>query len=260
MSCGALWVRVLLGTVFVIPAKSAQLYVEQKSESIYARSTIVAASELSMSGAEQESRRFMATTDGAGFKLRLLRITTRPEDASMMCGGIGVTDASYERYQEEYRRIRQSVGRIAELTITQKGVVLRYRDPGALPQRIVLRGKDPLLGSLNGADYEILYVAVRPEPRLRIFGSRGSLRADTYIRVQQPLTEALGGLLHGRMTADFGAPLSFTHLRNDVYFADEFPILFPFSIFENPPSKARSPTLMCNSWNDSRVPNCGLVP
>jgi hypothetical protein len=244
----------------VIPAKSAQLYAEQKSESVYVSSIIVAASDLSISRAEQESRRFMAATDGAGFKLRLLRITTRPEDARMMSGGIGVTDASFERYLEEYRRIRQSVGRIAELTITQKGAVLRYRDPGALPQRILLRGNDPLVGSLNGADYEILYVAVRQEPRLRIFGSRGSLRADTYIRIQKPLTEALGALLHERMTADFGAPMSFTHLRNDEYFAGEFPLVFPFSIVENPPNKARSPTLICNAWNDSRNSNCGLVP
>jgi hypothetical protein len=243
---------------FVIPAKSVQLYAEQKSESVYVRSIIVA--DLSMPRAEKESRRFMAATDGAGFKLRLLRITTRPDDARMMAGGIGATDASFERYLEEYRRMRRSVGRIAELTVTQNGAVLRYRDPGAFPKRILLRGKDPLFGSLNGMDYEILYVAVRQEPMLRIFGSRRSLRADTYIRIEQPLTEAFGGLLHERMTADFGAPMSFTHLRNDVYFADGFPIVFPFSIVENPPNKVRSPTLICNAWNDSRVSNCGLVP
>ncbi|MFN7995855.1 MAG: hypothetical protein U0Q18_19745 [Bryobacteraceae bacterium] len=244
----------------MIPAKSAQLYAEQKSKSVYVRSIIVAASDLSLSWAEEESRRFMSATDSAGFRLRLLRITTRPEDARMMSGGIDATDSGLETRLEEYRRIRQSVGRIAELTVTQKGAVLRYRDPRALPQRILLRGNDPLLGSLNSVDFEILYVAVRQEPRLRIFGSRGSLRADTYIRIQEPLTEALGGLLHERMTADFDAPMSFMHLRNDEYFAGDFPTAFPFSILENPPNKARSPTLICNAWNDSRVSNCGLIP
>jgi hypothetical protein len=178
----------------------------------------------------------------------------------MMSGGIGVTDASFETYAREYRKIRQSLGNIAELTATEKGAVLRYRDPAARPERMVLRGSDPLFDSLGDAEYEILYIAVRREPRLQIFGRRGSLRADTYIRTQQPLTGAIGRLLHERMTANFGAPMSFTHLRNDEFFSDEFPILFPFSVVEHPPTKTTSPTLICNSWNDSRASRCGFVP
>jgi len=197
---------------FVVPGATAQLYTEQKSESVYVRSIIVRASELTISGAEEESRRFMLATDAEPLKLRLLRITTGPQDARMMNGGVGVTDATFEEHVQEYRKVRQSLGKIAELTATPKGAVLRYRDPAARPERVVLRGRDPLYGSLNGADYEILYVAVRREPRLRIFSSRGSLRADTYIRTQQPFTEASGRLLHARMIAEFGSPMSLTGL------------------------------------------------
>jgi hypothetical protein len=178
----------------------------------------------------------------------------------MMSGGLGITDASFEAYVQEYRRIRQSLGKIAELTATEEGAVLRYRDPSALPQRLVLRGRDPLIGSLIGIDYELLYVAVRAGPRIPIFGRKGSLRADTYIRIQKPVTEAVGRMLHERMIRDFGAPLSFTHLRNDESFMDESPIVFPFSVMESPPARSISPTLIRNSWNQSRVANCGFVP
>jgi hypothetical protein len=40
--------------VFAVPAASAQLYAEQKSESVYVRSIIFRASELNLSKAEEE--------------------------------------------------------------------------------------------------------------------------------------------------------------------------------------------------------------
>ncbi len=200
----------------------------------------------------------MAETDNS-LKLRILRITTGRRDARMMNGGISSgTDVAFERYIEEYRNIRQSIGKIAELTATEKGAVLRYRDPKALPQRVLLNGQDPLYGSVSGMEYEILYIAIRQEPRLRIYGSRGRLRADAYIRTPSKLTEASGKLFHARVIADFGAPMSFTWLRNDEFFWGEYPIVFPFSIAENPPFKLRSPTLICQSWNESRSPTCDL--
>ena len=88
MKCWSVWACIPLGMSLVIPVNSAQIYAEQKSESIYVSSVLIAASDLSLSRVEEESRRFMAATDGGGFKLRLLRITTKPEDARMMSGGL----------------------------------------------------------------------------------------------------------------------------------------------------------------------------
>jgi hypothetical protein len=126
-------------------------------------------------------------------------------------------------WRELYERTSQLPNEIAELISIDGNAILRFRNASGQVEKRVLAGNDPLIQTIGGKTYEILYLGEwlgRYEGTIRL-----------YVRTAAPLSVEEGTELLARMQNLFPKPLSVQlYIRNDEWFMEEsyYPYSNPF--------------------------------
>ena len=166
-------------------------------------------------------------------------------------GGAPLPKPSHLTY-EHWRGLHDSLGRspneIAEMVAIGNDAVLRMREANGNIRRRVLTGKDPLRIEIDGAHFEIVYVAFTA-PSASILQ-----RADVYVKTESELKVEAGLGLLGKLQPVFPDLELFLAIRNDAWFIYEpsYPFSNPFVEERNPPTAeecAKTRTLKCGRWS-----------
>ena len=144
-------------------------------------------------------------------------------------------------WRELYERTRRLPNEIAELFAIDGNAVLRYRNATGQVEKRLLAGKDPLIQTIGGKTYEILYLTEwlgRYEGTIRLF-----------FRTAGPLSVEDGQEVLARMQNAFPKPLVVElYIRSDEWFVwgTFYPYSNPFITNGPPPiGQEYGKTLYC---------------
>ena len=117
----------------------------------------------------------------------------------------------------------------ADVISIRGDAVLRLRTPDDAIVRHVMVGKDPTLVSLDGIEFEILWLTGRLRSRFEGCGVAGTVDPILYLKTTATLTEDLCQRITSMFAATLGAKYIWTNFRNDHWFlCGQFPIQYPF--------------------------------
>jgi hypothetical protein len=159
---------------------------------------------------------------------------------------------SYEHWRRFYDQMNAESMPFAEVTAIGQGAVLRFRGTNRSIERIVLRDRDPLSISIEGAPLEILEISVVEAP-----GRKGPNKEQAAIFLKTPavLTSDVGERVLRKLRQLIPIPIVGVSLRHDEWFITSpgFPIVYPFSEASVPPSAEKyreSVTLHCGFYGE----------
>jgi hypothetical protein len=174
-------------------------------------------------------------------------------EAGAICEG-GYTQ--WRAYYDDFPKGRLLAGSVISI---RGDAVLRLRTIEGAIIRQVISGTDPTNVSAGGDQFEIMSISGRSRSRFEGCGVAGVVEPVLYLKTDATLSESLCKRATSILVERLGRTYILTHFRNDAWFlCGQFPIVYPYSPFERPPTKvaySALPELAC-SISCKSGPNC----
>jgi len=212
-----------------------KLYSDLEDQRYWFRTIIVPEDELDVPKLEQAVRGFMTTADRRS--VVVLSMFTDGQDAAMSAAA---ARDSYREWRVYYEKASARPLRTAQAIAIGGDWVLRVRLADGRVDKRILAGRDPLRFESGGAVFHILAIQPRAATGFDPCDSETSLSPVVYLETDAALTSSLCQTATGRLARLLGTTKLLASFRNDHWFVSfgGFPVVYPFSVKQAPPSEA----------------------
>jgi hypothetical protein len=187
-------------------------------------------------------------SDGAGHDTAVLSLYA-DQNVAAQEGGVSC-EGEYRQWKVYHDGFPKGPLMVADVVSIRKDAVLRLRTSKGAIMRHVISGKDPLLVSVDGVEFEILSLAGRRRSRFEGCGVPGVLDPILSLKTNATLTEDLCQRATSALATKLGSKYVWADFRNDHWFlCGQYGIQYPFLPLGPPPSEAdyySSPEYTCS--------------
>ena len=229
----ALLAAMLLAVTPATPQKAGHVVAELRGNEIFVQvRTLDAAAFLPLT-IEGIAHDFLASTSRGHYASILEMYSDRAFVVGQSCEEI------YRQWRLFYDDLAKKPLVAAEVIAVGDNVILRLRNSSGRITRRILQGHDPTQVSVGGVTFEILYLTGRRHSRFERCGHAGDIDPAVYLKTSAVLSEELCQRVTSQLAAALGVKQMYAHFRNDHWFiCSVFPVRFPFTSQETPPSEA----------------------
>src|SRR5690242_10619507 len=215
---------------------SDRVIAEMKDKDTLVRLQILPNSTFNLRDMERVARRFLDGAAKAHTTAVLLVYADRTVAAQEGAG----CEGNYLQWKLLYDNFPKGVLLAADVISLRGDSVLWLRTSDGSIVRRVLSGKDPTQISVDGVPLEISFVWARIRSRFEGCGTPGAIEPVLYLRTNAPLSANFCQRVTSWLAAGLGAKHIWAEFANDRWFPCDarFPLRYPFSLPEPPPSEA----------------------
>lgn len=187
------------------------------------------------------------SSDATAHSIAVLSVYADPDVAAREAGAI--CDGGYRQWRTYYDDFPKARLLAASVISIRGDAVLRLRTLlGIIHQ--VISGTDPTSVSVGRDQFEILSISGRSRSRFEGCGIAGVVEPVLYLKTDATLSESLCERATSTLAERLGRKYISTTFRNDRWFlCGQFPIVYPYSSFKKPPTRATYnslPELACS--------------
>lgn len=244
-------VRFAVGLMFLMQAVASEIVMHRKSPGLVDDKLVIPKVDFTQAKLEARFRKTLSDLDRS---VRLLHLEVFIDRREAVSGNIKLrSDVNYDVWKNLYQEYRQKVPPSAELLMINENAAMRIRSRDGKVTTTVLRGTNPFILQIPGAEFHLVYLVGRYETSWKGLKSKSLEKTQAvryYLVSSQSIDLGLAKSITEQLRKQTGFGDVYVDVRPDPWFItdSDYPVVPPYVERSVPPTETQfreTPTVSC---------------